>query len=401
MDFDVIVVGGGPAGCRSARDIAMKGYKVAVLEEHGQVGEPMQCAGLVSPGALVLANTSGNLILNSFTGVRLHSPGGNTLVIRSNKVYAHAIDRSAFDRELAEQARRAGAEIFLATRVLDFERLPGGVRVWARRGTDVQAFTGRLIIGADGARSRTARWLGLSPPPHVVYMYAAEVVLNSIDTSLIDIFLGCEVAPGWFGWVIPVSENTARVGVGVFQGKGSPAACFEKLTARYSRRFCGMEISRLTGGVVPIGLMERTYGPNAMVVGDAACHVKPISGGGVYLGLVGAGCCARAAVEALARGDFSARALSRYQEYWEEEMGAEIKCGLLYRELFLELSDSDMDFFIRFFDRPYWRSVIAKYGDIDRPSRLAQRIAPVVPWAERVLRMSFMRRNWVTCGQRI
>ncbi|MCL6478766.1 MAG: NAD(P)/FAD-dependent oxidoreductase, partial [Peptococcaceae bacterium] len=230
--------------------------------------------------------------------------------------------------------------------------------------------------------SRVARWIGAAAGSERVRMYAAEVKLANPETDMVDIYLGRHLAPGWFGWVIPVDAKRARVGIGV-SGKGkNPLAYFRRLVQAHPERFRNMEVLRLAGGVVPIGIRPKIYAPNVMLVGDAACHTKPISGGGIYLGLRGAGFCAEVALDALAGNDFSESSLSRYQANCQAAMENEIRGALLHRETFLRLADREMDRLIRFFNRPLWQAVIAKYGDIDHTLRLAGKLSLARPWAD-------------------
>ncbi|OAT85898.1 lycopene cyclase family protein [Desulfotomaculum copahuensis] len=449
MDYDLVVIGAGPAGCAVARDVAAAGRRVLVVEEHGQVGEPMQCAGLISARTLELAAVSREVVLQHLKGARVHGPGGQILTLAGSRSYALAVDRAAFDRELARQAAAAGARIIYNRRAVDFSYIAGGVRVTlaardkaagsafgepvrpalsggsipaslncgfvsppagraglpgaadkpggagsvsAQRAVGVPgSVTCRLVVGADGHCSAVARWLGLSPPVEKIAMYAAEVELPAASDAMIDIFLGRRVAPGWFGWIIPAGGGRARVGVGSglagtcdrAAGRQSPRALFQRLVNRYHRLFRGLKIIRPTGGLVPVGFMPRTYGPHALLVGDAAAQVKPISGGGLYLGLLGARLCARTALAALEYGEFGPAALAVYQRAWEKEAGMEIRCGLRHRETFLNMSDQEMDMLLAFFDRPQWRRIILKYGDLDYHSRIAAKLALAPPWARR------------------
>lgn len=380
MDYDVIVVGGGPAGCAVARDVAASGYKVLVAEEHRRPGEPLQCAGLISPRTLELSGVSRRVVLNRLYGARVHAPGGRVLRLEGERVYALAVDRIAFDRELAGQAVRAGATVATGMRVTGLEYISGGVAVEVAHNGNRERLTCRLVVGADGHNSTVASWLGVSRPPVKVRMYAAEVELPQSRGNIVDIFLGRRVAPGWFGWVIPVGGGRARVGTGA---SAHPRRYMDALEAEHPGIFHGMRVIRRTSGVVPVGMMEKTYGRHALLVGDAACQVKPISGGGLYLGLKAARICAATALEALAAGDFGEEFLSRYRRAWEEDFGMEIRCGMHHREAFLEMSDEEMDRLIGFFDRPYWRRLILKYGDIDYHSALARRLSQAPPWARR------------------
>ena len=92
MDYDVLVVGGGPAGCATARDIAAAGFKVLVAEEHSAVGEPLQCSGLISPRALELSRVSNQVVLNELKGTLVYA-SIIEFSIWSGRIYGLAIDR--------------------------------------------------------------------------------------------------------------------------------------------------------------------------------------------------------------------------------------------------------------------------------------------------------------------
>ncbi|ADY55205.1 geranylgeranyl reductase [Syntrophobotulus glycolicus DSM 8271] len=386
MNYDAIVIGGGPAGCETARLMAKKGYQVMVAEEHRKIGEPIQCAGLVSRRTLQAAAIPAGLIMNQINGAFVHSPGGEVLSIKDKEAYAFVIDRSEFDRKLSKRAQAAGAEILTGCRASVSGLSPEGARVRLRSGGTETTVRTRLLIGADGANSQVARRINAPAADGVVAMCAAEVELKCREKEMVHIFLGRGIAPGWFGWVIPVDETRARVGIGV-SGRGkNPAYYFQHMVDTWPGLFQGMKIIRNTGGAVPIGLLSRIYAERTMLVGDAACQTKPISGGGLYLGLLGAGLCAKVAVQALSQGNLSAEFLAEYQRLWEKEMGDEIQAALGYRKIFLTMSDREMDTLIRFFRHPLWQGIISRYGDIDYPSRLAGRLSFAGPWAEKFLR---------------
>lgn len=382
-DFDLIIVGGGPAGCAVARDVAAAGFRVLLAEEHARVGEPLQCSGLISARTLELSRVSPGVVRRTLHGARVHAPGGQILDLTGKKAFAIAVNRIAFDQDLATQARNAGAEMLTGARVTALEYVPAGVRV-SLAGQEVIS---RLVVGADGHNSLVARWLGLPAPPERVPLFAAEVELPGCDDHVVDIFVGRSVAPGWFGWVIPTGNGTARVGTGSLPGGAGPRPrqLFALLREMYPGIFQGLRIIKTTSGVVPVGLRSKTYGPRALLVGDAACHTKPISGGGLYLGLKAAAVCANTVVAALTAGDCSETFLSRYQQAWEATIGLEIRCGLHHRDVFLGMDDQDMGGIISFFNNAYWRRLILKYGDLDHHSVIAGRLALAPPWAQRFM----------------
>lgn len=389
MDLDVIVIGGGPVGCAVARDVAAAGFRVLVAEEHPQIGNPLRCAGLISSWTLQLSRVLPKVIEHKLTGARVHAPGGEVLELYGSRVYALAVDRVAFDKDLAGQAAAAGAEIACSMQAVDLQLVPGGVRVMLQqRGSPdkTKVLTCRLVVGADGYRSLVARRLGVLPTGEKVPLYAAEVELPGSEGQIADIFLGNQVAPGWFGWLIPTGVGTARIGIGAPR---CPYEFLQRLVENHPGIFQGMRILQCTSGYVPVYFQERSYGPHALLVGDAAGHVKPISGGGLYFGLKCAKLCAATAVDALYSNDFSEGFLSRYQENWGKTVGQEIRCGLNHRKVFLGLTDQHMDELISFFNKPYWRNLILKYGDLDYHSKLASKLANLPLWAKHFVKNGF------------
>jgi len=383
MDYDVIVVGGGPVGCFTAAGIARSCFKVLVVEEHKNIGEPVQCAGLVSPRTMALASAPKDLIIKEYSSSRIISSLGSELSITGEKVFAQAVDRAAFDRHLAGQTREAGAEIITDARVTGITRMPAGFRVNINTGKKQLNLTCRLLIGADGVKSRVAKWLGLPPASSRVNMYAGDIELNSINPEEVLVFLGQSIAPGWFGWVIPLTDRLARVGVGSLFNDRSPRYYFKNMADHFPSIFRGYKEIRYAGGAVPFGLMKKIYSSHAMLVGDAAAQVKPMSGGGIYTGLRGANVCSMVACEALNRDHLSDNYLSEYQMLWESEFRSEFQSSIMHREVYSNMSDRDLDNLLRFLNRPRWRRLIARYGDIDYPSWLARHLFSAGPWLQR------------------
>lgn len=194
MEWDVIVIGAGPAGCFTAKLIALSGFKVLILEEHQEIGYPLQCAGLISPRAVELAGIDQNTILNKLTGLRVHSPLGALFNVESSNDLALAIDRVKFDQELAAKAENAGAVLKKSVKVDKIERIVGGFRLTVVGSS--KTISTKLLIGADGVNSSVSKWLGLSCHTPKAVMLAADVKLQCADTSSIRIFLGQNLAPG-------------------------------------------------------------------------------------------------------------------------------------------------------------------------------------------------------------
>ena len=375
-DFDAIVVGAGPAGSVVAEALARASFRVALLEEHPRVGLPNHCSGLVSPRTLEVARVAEwEVGLARYTSARVWGPGGGTLWLRSEGVQAVAIDRPRFDQILAERAVRAGAELMVGTRACGFERLTGGVRVEARAGARTLQLEAPLLVGADGASSRVARWMGgwtgtgKGGGRETIPAIKADVAFRDGGSEHIEILLGHAVAPGWFGWVIPLPDGTARIGIGATR---AVRRCFERFLCLVQDRFgdfilLGNEARRAP---LPLGPGRGFVADHVLLVGAAARQTKPTTGGGLYFGLRAARLAAETGVGALARGDCSRRALAAYERAWRRCDGRELWVGHWLRRGFRRLSDGGLDRAIQLLNLPWARDWISRLGDMDYPSRL-------------------------------
>ncbi len=368
MKFDVVVVGAGPAGSVASRELARRGVRVLLLEEHQSVGVPVHCSGLVTPRTLEAAGVSQDLVINRIKGAHIHSPTGWVLTLGGDKTRALVIDRCRLDQVLAEQAQEAGATLMLGTRLMALERVDGRLRLHIRRNGTTTHMETDLLVAGDGSLSAVARQLGQTPEESVAVM-GGEVAAGGLDPEYVEVFLGDDTAPGWFGWLIPVEGEVTRIGVGSTDRRRSPRQLLGRMCQ--SRDILkGARVLRLQGSVIPLRCSRRLYDRNVLLVGDAGGQVKPTSGGGIYTSIVAAKLSARAAEAALGSGDFSARSLSRYQDQWGRSVQGELVRGMYLRQLFLSLTPAEVDGALRALARPALQALVLKKGDIDFPGRL-------------------------------
>jgi digeranylgeranylglycerophospholipid reductase len=378
--FDAVVVGAGPAGSVVAEGLARASLRVALLEEHPRVGLPNHCSGLVSPRTLEAAGVAEEAVgLARYTHARVWGPGGGTLWLRSGSVQAVAIDRPRFDRILAERAAGAGAALMVGTRACGFERVAGGVWVAARAGGEPLHLRARLLVGADGASSGVARWMGRGRAHEIIPAAKAEIAFRGRGTESIEIFLGRGLAPGWFGWVIPLPDGTARIGVGATR---SLQCCFETLLELVRERCGDFDVQGTRQAPLPLGPARDFVGDGVMLVGAAARQTKPTTGGGLYFGVRAAHLAAAAAAGALARGDCSRRALATYERAWQRAEGRELVAGQWLRRGFRHLPDAGLDLIVRLLNHPRAQDWISRLGDMDYPSRLFAPLAGASGWRQ-------------------
>ena len=323
--YDAIVVGAGPAGSTFAEALARASFRVALLEEHEQVGVPKHCSGLVSPRALEIAGVSPEVMgLQEYRQARVWAPGGGTLWLRSDSVQAIAIERDCFDQALAQRAVDAGAELMLSTRARHFQREDSRIAIQATTPRGEICLHAPLLVGADGATSRVARWMGASGKREVIPAIKADVTFTSGGTDTIEILVGSGVAPGWFGWVIPLPGRRATIGMGA---TGSPRVHFPAFLDIVRRRFGDLSLDSTHSAPIPLGPARDFVGDDVLLIGAAAHQTKPTTGGGVYLGIRAAQLAAYVAAHALTRvragsqHALSRRALAPYEEAWQRQEG--------------------------------------------------------------------------------
>lgn len=390
MDFDAVVVGAGPAGALSARDMAAAGHRVLLLEDHAEIGEPLHCSGLVTGRTLEVAGVGPELVLNTINGSYLNHAAGKRVEIGGARPYAYVIDRVGFDRAIVGQAVCHGTEVTMRSRLIGIERVSGGLSLRVRRPEGESSITTRLLVGADGAQSLVARWMGNRPAKESLLGLSVEARIPSQRPDMVDVFVGQGVAPGFFGWMIPTGNGVSRIGVATHNGV-KPVEHLQALTSKFPEVFADAEFGRMYGGLIPLTRNKKPFGENVLLVGDAAGQVKPTSGGGIYAGLMGARYGARIATQGLEQGDLSSSFLSAYGAAWDHDFEREFGVMKLLRRAFLSLSDSQMRRLLDLIERPSLLATLNRYGDIDFPSTLLGRLlgGPARPLAARALSKSF------------
>jgi flavin-dependent dehydrogenase len=174
----------------------------------------------------------------------------------------------------------------------------------------------------------------------------AEVETNGLNET--QVYIGREVAPGFFGWLVPVGDGKALVGV---MSRRRPGDYLRRLIAALeSRGEIVANSPELRFGGIPLRPLPKTYGDRVLVVGDAAGQVKPTSGGGIYYGLLCAGIAADTLHRALENADLSAGMLYSYEREWRRLLGTELLIGYWSRKLFERLSDRALDRMFRTMD---------------------------------------------------
>lgn len=386
---DVIVVGAGPAGSSTARQLAEQGRDVLLVEEHDRVGDPVQCAGLFTPKIFDLAPVDLDPIhRNTVYGAHIYAPDDTCVSIRADEPRSHAIDRGEFDYRMSRLAKDAGAELRESTKAMDVQRSQDGVEVeLVPTDADDGAYTeeAKLLVGADGVQSRVAKWFDLPSAREVIPCYGAEMTgIQADDPEYVEMFVGEDRAPGFFSWIIPTNEEgtTGKVEAGIGRGAPKPTKYYwermweDKTSARFLQ---GAESVDDICGCIPVGPPRRSTDDRVMLVGDAATQAKPTTGGGVYMSLEASRHLAETVDEAFREGDFTNQLLSRYHDRWKGDIGRELEIAWRMRKAFLRLDDDQISELFTIMDDPEVIEVINQLGDIDYPSKVAKGLLKTAP----------------------
>ena len=337
--YDAVIIGAGPAGLFASLRLAQSGLRVALLEEHQVIGDPVHCTGILAREAFDQFDLPPNVILNELGTARFISPSGRDVVYRTRAIEAVAIYREAFDAGLAERARRAGVDLRHDSRATAVQVDEGGVTVTVAARPDVRA---RVGILACGGRYALHRQLGLTVPS--LFLHTAQRELPVERPGDVEVHFGSHVAPQGFGWVVPIRRGTrfyARIGV---MSEDRSPTYFDRMVARVSERW-GVQV--VDGAprqkILPLNRIDRTYGDRLLVVGDAAGLVKPTTGGGIYYSLVSASIAADVLIDALSEDDLSAGRLGEYERCWRARLEDELDTQLTFRTLAQRMPDEDIE----------------------------------------------------------
>ncbi len=315
--FDVVVIGGGPAGATAANDLAQRGRSVLLLDKAGRI---KPCGGAIPPQLIKEFDIPLSLLVARIHSARMVAPSNREVDMPINGGFVGMVDRDVFDEWLRNRAQASGT----IRRTGTFHQLTrdtdGTAIIHYVTRTDETESLGQVraktVIGADGARSLVAKQCipGADEIPYVfayheIVRTPAQDAATAFDRTRCDIFYQGALSPDFYGWVFPHGETTS-VGMGTAQKGFSMRQSIGAL--REATHLDKAETIRREGAPIPLRALKRwDNGRDVLVAGDAAGVVAPASGEGIYYAMV----CGRLAAEAVdafcATGDVRKLAMAR------------------------------------------------------------------------------------------
>jgi digeranylgeranylglycerophospholipid reductase len=337
----------------AAKTLAEAGLSVVMLEKRQEIGDPVRCAEAVSKRGLKdLVEVDPRWIAADLKGSRVFSPDGASIVLseeQSGGKTGYVLERKIFDRALAMEAARAGAEVMVKTRAQGLLKRDGKIcGVSAIRSGDTFQIEAPLVIGADGIESKVGRWAGIDTtlkPKDISTCAQFLVEDESIDSNYCEFYFGNKIAPGAYAWIFPKGEKVANVGLGVLgsrsSGIGEPLRLLQEFVKSHLPR--GKVVEMDVGGVPVAPQLEAMTTDGVMLVGDAAHQSDPLTGGGIITGMTAGVIAGEVAADAISRGDVKRASLRDYEDRWKEPNGNKLQRHYDLKEFFIRLTDEDLN----------------------------------------------------------
>ena len=360
IETDVLVIGAGPAGSAAARHAALGGADVILIDKKSEIGTPKRCAeGIYDHGLKWLGiEPDPQWAVQRINGGTIISPDKTRLTLDETILpeKGYIVERKVFDKYMAMDAARAGAQIMvktLAKSILKDDSDGSSIIVDCEQMGEIIEIKAKIVIAADGPESKVAKAFGINSTTKLQDMMAGvqyEMVgVNCERMDLIELHLGA-FANGGYAWVFPKGEDIANVGIGIPGNSKRPAIEYlNEFIESYPPLNDAKAVELNVGGDPIGGMIDQIYDDNLLICGDAAGQVDPITGGGIILGMLGGMTAGKVAAKAIIDKDYSKERLEEYHIKYDEITQGAIPKLKVAHEVYRSLDDKDLNQIIHAF----------------------------------------------------
>jgi digeranylgeranylglycerophospholipid reductase len=350
LDFDVIVVGGGPAGSSAARMAAEKGCTVALIEKEKEIAETVRTSGVTWISDMKKFKIPDEFY-NPIRKFSFCSPK-NSVIISDNIAKAAVLDVRKTYRFLAQRAQNLGVRIFVGANVTDVLKNSTGecIGVIAKSNEKQIQFNGKVIIDASGFGSVVAKELGHVRQWKKFGVGAEfEVKTEKLEHDNWWLMVGQEYSPAGYAWIFPTSENTARIGVGIGKPDSDvdPTIRLNELIDKKIgpiKDLGKIEKIEFHYGLIPNeGLSRKTVYDNLILVGDSAGQANPLVLEGIRYAIRFGEVAGKVAADAIRNDDTSEISLMPYEKEWRKAIESKINSAVKVQNRWVGLTDEEWD----------------------------------------------------------
>jgi len=350
-EYDVVVVGAGPAGSMTAKWAAKSGARVLMIEKRQEIGSPVRCGEGISRGWLdsVGIRLDAKSVAWQVKGAKIVAPNGKSFYL-SEKMAGNEVglvlDRVFFDKLLAKDAVKAGSDLMLKTSAVGLIRKDGKVAgVKIKSFGETKEIKCSCVVGADGFESQVGRWAGINTslaPRDITSCFQYRLTNIDQEYDYCEFVLGSK-APGGYIWIFPKDKDTANVGLGIQLTKLKDPAEVKKYLDKYiqgdPRLRKGRPLEMVSGAVSICAPIDKTVGNGILLVGDSARQIDPITGGGISNSCRAAKVAGEVLGKAAKERDYSERSLQRYEKGWRDILEDHLYRNWMAKEKLVTLSD--------------------------------------------------------------
>ena len=350
----IAIIGGGPIGCFLGALLAKGRLDVCIYEEHGVIGQPVQCTGIVTGKIREIIDVKDDFIVNKLDKAKVNSLNNSVDLELSEEL---VLDRQGFDQYMAKKAINNGAKIALNHKFLGVEE---DKILFSNEDSKIIRVKADKIIGADGPLSAVAKSADMFAD-RKFYTGIQARVKGRFDNKGYETYLG-NICPGFFGWVVPESNEVARIGVA---SRSNAIEYFNKFLELKGIK--KEDIIDKQGGLIPIyDKKTEVQKGNVFLVGDAAGHVKATTGGGLVPGL--------RAAEILADCIINGKNYRKELKKLNREMWIHLKT----RQMLNNFNDKDYDGLVHMINNGKVKEALQKH-DRDSPFKILRKVVFAEP----------------------
>jgi len=349
FDYDVVIVGGGPAGSSAAFTAAKNGVRVAILEKEDSIAQSVRTSGVT----WIKDVKKFGIPSECYNEIRKYSfcSPNNQVSISDAEPRAVVLDVRKTYQWLTQQAEKEGADIFLKTNVTGVKTDANGkiTGVKASSNEDI-IFNAKVVIDASGFQSVVAKSLGVVTQWERFGVGAEyEATAEHVEQDTWWLMVGQQYSPAGYAWIFPVSKNTVRIGVGIGKPESNVDPT-ERLKELLKTKLGPIkDLGKITPiefhyGLIPNdGLSRKTVYDNLILVGDSAGQANPLVLEGIRYAIMFGRVAGDVSANAVKSGDTSEKSLKKYEENWQKAIKTKINSAYKVQDRWIGLTDEEWD----------------------------------------------------------
>ncbi len=365
--YDVCIIGASIAGNYLAYLLSRSGLNIAIIEEHKEIGIPLQCAGIISKKITQLIDVPEEIILNRVKTAKIFSPSGRSIELSGDEE-PYIIDRVALDRLFYKKNQiKQNIEYFLDEKFKNFQYFKENNQKLIQIETARKIISAKILVGCDGPMSTVGKLLDVQNNT----ISAIQIRINeNFDENKVYLYFDHR----WkelLGWIVPEGNNIYRIGLASSRNISKKFKIFlNQLNIEIKNKISQQ------GGIIPIGKMNKIAFENILLLGDSACQVKATTGGGIIMLLSASKIAATCIIKCFKENCFSKNFIKKnYEKVCARTIGKQLKINYLIRIIFENFHSDDFDDLFKIIKTTKIEKIISLYGDMDFPRSLIFKLA--------------------------